>query len=99
MPAYKTRKIVSSLTKKGFSPKKGKSKHIKYTLYVDGKKTSVFTWISHGLDEYGDKLLNAMRKELRFETTQELDELIECPMSEDAFVALLQKRGKIRIRN
>jgi hypothetical protein len=55
MPTYKTRKIVASLTKKGFSPKKGKSKHIKYTLYVSGKKTSIFTWISHGLDEYEDR--------------------------------------------
>ncbi len=97
MPTHKTRKIVSSLTKKGFYPKKGRSKHIKYTLFVEGKKTSIFTWISHGLDEYEDKLLNAMRKELHLETSQELEALIECPMSGEALVSLLVKRGEIKI--
>jgi hypothetical protein len=97
MPTHKTRKIVSSLTKKGFLSKKGKSKHIKYTLYVQGKKTGVYTWISHGLDEYEDKLLNAMRKELHLETSQELEDLIECPMSKEALISLLMKKGDIRI--
>lgn len=97
MPTYKTRKIVSSLTKKGFNPKKGKSKHIKYTLYINGKKTSIFTWVSHGLDEYNDQLLNAMRKELSLESNQELNDLIECPMSAEALILLLVERKKIRI--
>jgi hypothetical protein len=97
MPTHKTRKIVSSLTKKGFSPKKGKSKHIKYTLYANGKKTSIFTWVSHGLDEYEDRLLNAMRKELHLETSRELEDLIECPMSAEALLSLLTKRGEIKI--
>ena len=97
MPTHKTRKIVSSLAKKGFNPKKGRSKHIKYTLYVNGKKTSIFTWISHGLDEYNDRLLNAMRKELHLETSKELEDLVECPMSEEALISLLAKRGEIKI--
>jgi predicted RNA binding protein YcfA (HicA-like mRNA interferase family) len=92
MPTYKTRKIASSLNKKGFVQKKGKSKHIKYTLYVNGKKTRVYTWISHGKDEYGDQLLNAMRKELYLNKPQELEDLIECPMTEEALISLLIKR-------
>lgn len=97
MSKHKTRKIVASLTKKGFSPKRGKSKHIKYTLFVEGKKTSVYTWISHGSDEYEDKILNVMRKELRLETNRELDDLIECPMSAEVLISLLKKRGAIKI--
>lgn len=97
MSKHKTRKIVASLTKKGFSPKRGKSKHIKYALFVEGKKTSVYTWISHGSDEYEDKILNAMRKELRLETNKELDDLIECPMSAEVLISLLKKRGAIKI--
>lgn len=97
MSKYKTRKIVSSLTKKGFEPKKGRSKHIKYTLFVNGKKTSIFTWISHGMDEYEDGLLNAMRKELRLETSKELEDLIDCPMSIEVLLSLLSKRGIIKI--
>jgi hypothetical protein len=97
MPTHKTRKIISSLIKKGFNPKKGKSKHIKYTLYVNGKKTSIFTWVSHGLNEYDDQLLNAMRKELSLESNQELNDLIECPMSAEALISLLVERKKIRI--
>ena len=97
MPTHKKREIVSSLTKKGFISKKGKSKHIKYTLYVQGKKTGVFTWVRHGLDEYEDRLLNAMRKELHLETSQELEDLIECPMSKEALIALLTQRGAIKV--
>jgi len=96
MPKRKTRRIVSSLTKKGFIPKKGRSKHTKYTLFVEGKKTSVFTWISHGRDEYEDKLLNAMKKELRLESSQEFDDLIDCPMSAEMLISLLVKRGVIK---
>jgi hypothetical protein len=97
MPTRKTRLIMSSLAKKGFSPKKGRSKHIKYTLYVDGKKTGIFTWISHGKNEYNDQLLNAMKKELHLETTQELEDLIDCPMSGERLVTLLVERGAIRL--
>lgn len=97
MPKRKARRIISSLTKKGFYAKKGRSKHIKYTLYVNGKKTSVFTWISHGLDEYDDQLLNAMKKELRLESSHEFDDLIDCPMSEEMLISLLVKKGAIKL--
>ena len=80
MPTRKTRLIISSLIKKGFSPKKSRSKHIKYTLYVNGKKTSIFTWISHGKNEYNDQLFERHEEELHLETTQELEDLIDCPM-------------------
>ena len=57
----------------------------------------MFTWVSHGLDEYEDRLLNAMRKELHLETSQELEDLIECPMSKEALIALLTQRGAIKV--
>jgi len=63
MATYKTRKIESALSKKGFQLRES-SHHKKWTLFVDGKKTAVYTWISHGLKEYGDSLLREMKKEL-----------------------------------
>jgi len=38
-----------------------------------------------------------MRKELHLETSKELEDLIECPMSEATLVSLLAKRGEIKI--
>ncbi len=98
MSTHKTRKIESALARKGFHLKSGRSKHLKYTLYYDGKKTGVFTFISHGLSEYNDNLLNVMRKQLYLESPQELDDLIECPMSEEELKSLLVARGVLKTK-
>jgi len=98
MSTHKTRKIEASLTRKGFHLKRGRSKHLKYTLYDDGKKTSVFTFISHGLSEYNDNLLDKVRKQLYLDSSRELDDLIECPMSEEDLKSLLVARGILKQR-
>ncbi len=99
MPKRKVSKIIKSLTTKGFQAKKGRRKHTKYTLYVNGKKTDIFTWISHshGSDEYTEPLLNAMKKQIGLETPQEFDDFMDCPMSGEMLVSILVSRGKIRI--
>ena len=40
---------------------------------------------------------NAMKKELHLESNRELDDLIECPMSTECLVSLLEARGKLKI--
>jgi hypothetical protein len=56
----------------------------------------VFTWKSHGRDEYENQLLNAMKKELRLESSQEFDDLIDGQMSAEMLISLLVKRGAIK---
>lgn len=62
MTVIKTRDIEKTLLSKGFQ--RVDSDHKFYFLYVNGKKTSVRTKISHGTDEYGDHLLGLMKDQL-----------------------------------
>jgi len=55
----------------------------------------VRTRISHGAKEYGDRLLSLVSRELHL-TRRELDDLIGCPMSGDAYLQLLIARGVVR---
>jgi hypothetical protein len=82
-----------ALEAKGFRP--FETHHTFYILYVDGKKTSIRTMISHGISEYGDALLGHVRRQLGL-TSKELQDLVECPLSGESYVALLKERGKIK---
>ena len=94
MPADRD-KIVSSLKSKGFKPSEGD--HTFYTLFVDGKKTSVFTKISHGskYKEYGDPLLDLVKKQMGL-TKEELREFIECTLEEKTYIEKLKTKNRIR---
>ncbi|WP_342508893.1 hypothetical protein [Sporosarcina sp. FSL K6-2383] len=93
MSTRKVKLIRSSLEKKGFSLKE--THHFMYTLYVDGKKTSIRTRLSHGLKEYDDHLLGQMSKQLAV-TKEELLDLIDCPMSYESYVELLRNKQAIK---
>ena len=90
----KTEKIKAALTSKGFV-KEERSKHTFYFLVVDGKKTAIHTKLSRGSKEYSNKLLSFMRKQLGFDKMRDLKDFIKCPISEDEYVKILNKRGRI----
>ena len=94
MPAERDQ-IVSSLKRKGFQPKEGK--HTLYILYVDGKKTSVFTKISHGSQykEYSDSLLDMVKRQMGL-TTTELHDFIDCKLEYEPYVAKLKAQNRIK---
>lgn len=92
MSSYKKSKIQQALSKKGFIAQEG-TKHDIFTLVVDGKTTSVHTFFSRGISEYGNSLLGAMKKQLHLESPKELDDLIRCPMSQEKLIELLNDRG------
>lgn len=94
MSTQRTRDIKSALLEKGF--REDKTHHEMFWLYVDGRKTSVRTRLSHGVREYGDGLLGPMAKQLRLRRKQ-LDDLIECPLTKDSYSELLLKRGEITL--
>lgn len=70
------------------------SHHKKYTLYINGKRTSIYTFISHGIKEYGDYLLNKMKKQL-YISSEELDKLIECPLKKEDLIKILNEKNLI----
>ncbi|MHB8566714.1 MAG: hypothetical protein ACYC9U_06400 [Nitrososphaerales archaeon] len=81
---------MDSLKKKGFELSQGD--HRFFVLYVNGKKTSVWTKVSHSGKEINDNLIHAMSAQLRLDKKQFLD-LIECPLSKEDYVHELTKQG------
>jgi len=92
LSTYKTRAIESALSKKGF--RKKESHHKKYTLYVNGKRTSIYTFVSHGTKDYGDNLLNKMKNQL-YISRKELNDLIDCPLKHEDLIRILAGKNKI----
>lgn len=68
--------------------------HEMYWLYADDKKTSVRTRLSHGEKEYGQKLLAAMRKQLKLSKAG-FDRFMDCPMTGEHYLELLTAQGHV----
>jgi len=91
LPTFKTSKITKALLSKGF--KEIDSNHKFFFLYYNGKKTAIRTKISHGKKEYGDSLLNFMKKELYLDKG-ELEGLINCSLSGSGYIEILKGKKK-----
>ncbi len=92
--SYKPSEIRKSLEKKGFKKKKGRQHHHKLTLYKDGKRTSIKTYVSHSNKEYDSYLQHQMKKQLKL-TLSELHELLDCPMDYDKLIETLETKGVV----
>ena len=90
MSVYAVRKIRSALLAKGFQ--EASTHHFEYRLMVAGRKSPIFTRLSHGAREYDDRLLGLVAKEMRLRR-RELDAFIECPLSYEAYLQLLVEKG------
>lgn len=94
MNPLKTDKIKSSLTKKGFVAENGDHKF--YTLYCDGKKTQIYTKVSHGKTEVGEPLIGQMARQVKLDKRQFAD-LINCPLSKEKYMRMMQEQGYVKI--
>jgi|CXWK01.1.fsa_nt_gi hypothetical protein len=88
----KTRDIEGSLGKKGF--KKKDTHHTFFHLWVDDKKTTIHTKISHGSKEVSDPLLGQMAKQVRLNRSQFCD-LVDCSLTHDGYLEILREGGHI----
>jgi len=88
----KTKDIIYSLNKKGFV--QDEKDHKFFYLFVNNKKTSIFTKISHGESEIDDSLIGLMAGQTRLRKKGFLD-LIKCPLSFEKYVKILQENGNI----
>ncbi|MBY6273821.1 MAG: type II toxin-antitoxin system HicA family toxin [Caldibacillus debilis] len=89
MNPQKTKDIEAALLKKGFQ--RVVSHHIYYFLYVDGKKTSIRTKISHGIKEYDKSLLSQMAKQLKLPNEMFVN-FIKCPLSYEDYLKYLRDK-------
>jgi predicted RNA binding protein YcfA (HicA-like mRNA interferase family) len=87
------KEVAAALIKKGFQ--KSNSKDVYYRLYVNGKKTIVYTKISHGEKDIHDGLIGAMARQVKL-TRKQFNELIECPLQHDAYVKILVAAGVVK---
>lgn len=86
--------VATGLQKKGFE-ENTKRKDIHYHLYLNGKKTRVFTMISHGEKEIHDGLIGTMARQVGL-SKKEFSDLIDCPLSQDDYVVRLREQGKVQ---
>jgi hypothetical protein len=94
MSTAKTKDIHNALTRKGF--RVVEAHHEMLWLFVQGKKTSIRTRLSHGSPEYDDGLLGQVAKQLKLRRG-DLDRLIECPLTEEEYVNGLIQNGHARL--
>jgi hypothetical protein len=86
----KARRVLNGLEKKGFVQAEGD--HTFLILYVNGKKTSIHTKISHGSNEINEYLINRMSIQLKLERKKFLD-LVNCPLSIEQYIEELKFKG------
>ena len=92
MKPRKARLVTAGLERKGFV--KSSSDHDYWTLHIHGHKTSIRAKISHGETECDSFVLGEIAKALKL-SSSDLGRLLDCPLSYDAYVALLVQRGHV----
>jgi predicted RNA binding protein YcfA (HicA-like mRNA interferase family) len=90
LAALKARNVVSGLEKKGFVQAEGD--HTFLILYVNGKKTSIHTKVSHGRSEINDYLISKMSIQVKLEKKKFLD-LVNSPLSLEHYLEELKLQG------
>jgi len=86
-------RIATALRRKSFETYK--SHHLMYWLVVKGQRTAIRTRISHGERKADDWLLGQIARQLHL-SKQELEDLIDCPLSGEQYVRLMVERGHLR---
>jgi hypothetical protein len=96
MKIRKTKDIVSVLLKKGFELKPQIDHHEFYFLVIDGKKTHIKTYFSHGKKEYNNSLLALIKKQLKFDSTDNFENFLDCPFTKENYLQMLNETGIIK---
>ncbi|MEW6534547.1 MAG: hypothetical protein AB1454_02865 [Candidatus Auribacterota bacterium] len=71
------------------------SHHIYFNHYYDGKKTGIYTYISHSpkIKTYSGALLKSMQKQLRLDSLDEVVNLVKCPLTLEQYNNILREKG------
>ncbi|WP_157202283.1 hypothetical protein [Methanoplanus limicola] len=68
--------------------------HVYYTFQYNGKKTHIYTYLSHSTKEVSPKLRSKMAGQLKI-GIEELDRLIDCKMSEEDLTVRYLDAGEL----
>jgi len=83
----KARDVQKALKAKGFQ-ESTKRDHIYYFLFHNGKKTNIFTKVSHSSSEIDDRNCSSMARQIRLSNPQFRD-FVDCALTYDIYVKTL----------
>lgn len=90
MTSFKSKDIKAALVKKGFHETQD-SHHFLYVYYLDGRKTAIRTFVSHGSKDYSNALLGKMKNQLGL-TKEQLHDLVKCPLTKEALYEIYHEK-------
>jgi hypothetical protein len=85
--------LINVLLRKGFE--KVETHHTMLWLVIQGRRTSIHTWVSHGQRKLDDRLLRLVARELHL-SRAELLKFVECEISYEDYVRRMVDRGHLR---
>jgi hypothetical protein len=86
--------VAGALKSKGFQDSK-KRDHTYYFFHHHGKKTNIFTKISHAESEINDKNCSSMAKQIKLNNPQFRD-FVNCPLRPDQYLKILVDSKHLR---
>ena len=89
------RDVESNLPKKGFEKDTSRQHHIYFNHRYNGKYTGAFTYTSHTRKSIGAPIISQMKKELRLNSTQQVVDLVNCPITGEQYVEILKSKGQL----
>jgi hypothetical protein len=87
----KARDVGRALTRKGFADD-GERDHHYYFFYHNGKKSNIYTKISHGEIDLGKPLCSAMARQMKL-TGQQFQEFVSCQLDAQKYAEILTGGG------
>ena len=91
--------IEKALLAKGFEKisSKQKSHHQFYFFNYNGKRTNVYTYLSHGSKSvtYGNNLMSKIKHQLRFADSKIADKFLDCPFKQEQYIQMLKDAGEL----
>jgi hypothetical protein len=89
----KLKETVAALERKGFQKREGRDYNFRYHA-KDGTVSAIKTRVSKGRGDLQRWEVYGMRKDLGL-TLGELLDLIDCPLTREAFESLQRKQGRL----
>jgi len=89
----KAKEVRRALLEKGFKEDR-KRDHCFYFYYHCGKKTNIYTKISHGTSDISDRIRSAMARQARL-TNAEFTHFVDCTLTGEGYRELLVRNGHL----
>ncbi|MCP4993038.1 MAG: hypothetical protein GY934_04515, partial [Gammaproteobacteria bacterium] len=87
-------KIQAALRKKGFVDEEAPHHHYLHHE-IDGQRTGAYAYFSRGsaYKDYGPKLLNSLKRTLKLDSKNQLELLVDCPLTAEKYIVILRQKG------